>query len=177
MIYTNRYTVTKVILIAHNLRSCHNVGSLLRTADGFGVEQVILSGYTPYPHIPTNDPRMPHLAAKIDKQIHKTALGAEHTVQWQHTGNLLATLRVLRQEGWHIAALEQSPDSISLPDFVPPDKLALIAGREVEGVESEVLQACDIILEIPMSGTKESFNVASSCAIALYHCRFPSRPS
>lgn len=86
----------KLILIAHNLRSCHNVGSLLRTAEGLGVETVWLTGYTPYP--PTkDDPRLPHLAQKIDRQIAKTALGAQKTQPWQHAPDVSDLLTRLRQ--------------------------------------------------------------------------------
>lgn len=164
-------TVRKVILIAHNIRSCHNVGALLRTADGLGIEKVYLTGYTPFP-LGTFDARLPHLAAKIDAQIHKTALGAEKTVTWEHGDAIEPVLENLKNDGYTIAALEQDKRSVNLTTFLPEDKIALIAGREVEGVEPEVLAACDTILEIPMVGTKESYNVASAAAMALYHLIF-----
>lgn len=166
--------MTQIILIAHNLRSCHNVGSLLRTADGLGVEQVILSGYTPYP-ITSDDTRLPHEAVKLDRQIAKTALGAEKTQRWMHSDSIEPVLEKLRSQGYVIAAVEQAARSIALPDFVPPDKIALILGREVEGVEPEILAACDHILEIPMFGKKESYNVVQAAAMALYHCAFTLR--
>lgn len=161
----------QLILIAHNLRSTHNVGSLLRTADGFGVERVILSGYTPFPRLDTDDPRLPHLADKISKQINKTALGAENFVPWEHAKDISGVCQRLRAAGYSIAAVEQHKSAIKLPDYQPPERLALLVGREVEGVEPEILAACDLILEIPMFGQKESFNVAQAAAIALYHCR------
>ncbi len=160
----------QLVLVAHNLRSTHNVGSLLRTAEGLGVEKVWLTGYTPYPQGKA-DVRLPHLAAKIDKQIQKTALGAEKIVAWGHTDIKVALAR-LHQQGFILAALEQNPKSIKLPDFKPPDRLAIIVGRETEGLELEVLDSSDLILEIPMSGYKESFNVVQAAAMALYHCRF-----
>ncbi len=160
-----------IILIAHNLRSCHNIGSLLRTAEGLGAAKVILTGYSPYP-LSAHDTRLPHLAAKIDKQIHKTALDAEHQVAWEHHEDITAVIHDLRQFGYTIAAVEQAPGSIVLPDFAPSDKIALLVGREVEGVEPEVLALCDQALEIPMFGHKESFNVVQAAAMALYHCRF-----
>jgi tRNA G18 (ribose-2'-O)-methylase SpoU len=160
-----------IILIAHNVRSCHNVGSLLRTAEGLGVQKVILSGYTPYPeHI--NDRRLPHEAAKIAKQINKTALGAEDLVKWEHHADIFPVLKKLQKDGWHIAAVEQAEDARELPGYHPPTKIALLVGREVEGVEHEVLAACDLTLEIPMFGKKESFNVVQAAAMALFHCRF-----
>lgn len=163
-----------LVLIAHNLRSTHNVGSLLRTAEGLGVARVYLTGYTPYPLAP-HDERLPHLAAKIDRQIHKTALDAEQLVAWQQSSSLETVLAGLRAEGYSIAAVEQAANAIALPAFEPPEKLALLVGREVEGVEPEVLAACDQIIEIPMFGKKESFNVVQAAAMALYHCRFYTR--
>lgn len=160
-----------IVLIAHNLRSCHNVGSLLRTADGLGVTQVILSGYTPYP-LADNDDRLPHLAAKINKQIKKTALGAETTQRWIHAKDITSTIAALRAQGYIIAGVEQHKNAILLPRFDPPAKIVLLFGREVEGVEPEVLAACDMTIEIPMFGSKESFNVTQAAAMAMYHCRF-----
>ena len=160
-----------IILIAHNLRSCHNVGSLLRTAEGLGVSKVILSGYTPHP-THANDRRLPHEAEKITRQIHKTALGAENLVPWEYHHDILPVLAKLKQAGYAVAAVEQTGDSRELPRYHPPQKIALLVGREVEGVEQEVLDACDIALEIPMFGKKESFNVVQAAAMALYHCRF-----
>jgi len=161
----------QLVLLAHNVRSAHNVGSLLRTADGLGIQEVFLTGYTPYP-LGADDSRLPHLAQKTDKQIAKTALGAEKTVKWQHQTEIKIVLEDLKSQGFKIAALEQATESIALPDFVPPDKLALIVGREVEGIEPEILNLCDLILEVPMFGSKESFNVVQAAAMALYHLRF-----
>lgn len=161
----------KIILIAHNLRSAHNVGSLLRTADGLGVERVYLTGYTPYPEA-QDDARLPHIAQKVDKQIAKTALGAEKTARWQHHDDIIEVLDRLKSQKFDIIALEQAQDSIKLPVYNPPDRSAIIVGREVEGIEPDVLELCDDIVEIPMSGQKESFNVAVAAAVALYHMRF-----
>lgn len=161
----------QLILIAHNLRSAHNVGSLLRTAEGLGVQSVFLTGYTPYPAT-KGDSRLPHITQKTHKQITKTALGAEQTLAWDHEAAIEPLLSRLRQEGYTIGALEQTPGAISLPTFHPPDKLVLIVGREVEGLEAEVLAECSVCLEIPMLGSKESFNVVQAAAMALYHCRY-----
>lgn len=164
-------SMPEIILIAHNLRSCHNIGSLLRTAEGLGVEEVLLSGYTPYP-LTDNDPRLPHEASKLHKQIQKTALGAETSQKWRHITDLNQAITELRSQGYQVAAIEQAAHSMALPDFKTPDKIALLVGREVEGVEPEVLAQMDTILEIPMFGQKESFNVVQAAAMALYHCRF-----
>lgn len=161
----------EIVLIAHNLRSTHNVGSLLRTAEGLGVRQVLLTGYTPYPHT-DNDERLPHLSQKITKQISKTSLGAELSLSWQHQANIHEVFQDLRDNGYTIVAIEQAKASIPLPKFKPESKIALVVGREVEGVEPEVLALCDSIVEIPMFGKKESFNVVQAAAMALYHCRF-----
>ncbi len=161
----------QLVVIAHNLRSAHNVGSLLRTAEGLGVNKVFLTGYTPYP-LSAGDARLPHEAAKVHKQIQKTALEAEASIDWQHSDNIESVLSDLKGQDYVVVAVEQAEDSVKLPSFVPADKLALIIGREVEGIEPEVLALCDHTLEIPMFGQKESFNVVQAAAMALYHCRF-----
>lgn len=157
-----------VVLIAHNLRSTHNIGSLLRSCDGLGAGKMYITGYSPYPLLPSDDTRLPHIAAKLDKQISKTALGAEKTVAWQQSAELEPILEQLRLDDYTIAALEQAADSVPLNTYDAPGKIALIVGREVEGVEPEILALCDTILEIPMHGQKESFNVAVAGAIGLY---------
>ncbi len=159
-----------IILIAHNLRSAHNVGSLLRTAEGLGVETVYLTGYTPYPKM-DKDTRLPHLAAKIDKQIAKTALDAEKSIGWRHEDEIEPLIAKLKQHGFVVAALEQASGSVKLPDYIAPDKIAIVVGREVEGIEPGVLRLCDKVLEIPMFGKKESFNVVQAAAMALYQFR------
>lgn len=160
-----------IILIAHNLRSAHNVGSLLRTAEGLGVTKVYLTGYTPYP-FSTPDKRLPHIAKKVNNQIAKTALGAELSLKWKHYDSAQTLINKLKRQHYVICALEQTPNSILLPAFESTDKLALIVGREIEGIEPEILKLTDIQLEIPMFGKKESFNVAQATAMALYHLTF-----
>lgn len=160
-----------IVLIAHNLRSCHNVGSLLRTAEGLGVSKVILTGYTPYP-MSDNDNRLPHLAKKTHKQIQKTALGAEATQPWEHEQDINKALAGLKADQFITYALEQTDTAVPLTEFKPPQKLALLVGQEVEGIEIEVIAASDGAIEIPMFGQKESFNVAQAAAMALYHCTF-----
>lgn len=160
-----------IVLVAHNLRSTHNVGSLLRTAEGMGVSKVILSGYTPHPQR-THDRRLPHEVAKLEKQINKSALGAQDMLSWEYHHNLSPVLAKLKKDGFVIAAVEQAEDAKELPGYHPPEKIVLIVGREVEGIEPDILALCDIALEIPMFGKKESFNVVQAAAITLYHCRF-----
>lgn len=162
-----------IVLIADNLRSAHNVGSLLRTADGIGVEAVYLTGYTPHPSY-EGDNRMPHIAAKLTRQIEKTALGAETSVHWHYQPDVVKVIEELRTLGYSICALEQDPHSISLQDYVASQSIALLIGNEVTGIEPELLEKCDQILQIPMHGQKESFNVVQATAMALYHLRFSS---
>lgn len=162
----------EIVLVLHSIRSSHNVGSLLRSADGFGIKTVYFSGITPYPAI-KNDPRLPHLRTKITKQINKTALGAEKNIDIKVCENINDLVANLRNENYAITALEQASGSIYLNEFSPPAKLALILGNEVEGLDSEVMQLCDLCLEIPMQGKKESFNVSVAGAIALYEITTP----
>jgi len=161
----------KIVIIAHNLRSSHNIGALLRTADAMGVEKVYLTGYTPYPKV-KDDPRLPHLANKTHKAIAKTALGAEESVKWTVKQNIDDVIKALKAEAYDVAALEQTRNSIKINDYRPAPKIAIILGREVEGIEKEVVEACDEVIEIPMLGKKESLNVVQAAAIAMYHCRF-----
>ena len=161
----------EIILIVHDIRSCHNVGSLLRTAEGIGVDAVYFSGYTPYPHMP-GDARLPHISAKLTAQIQKTALVAEVSQKWKNVESVDSLLKDLSARGFTIAALEQTPASIELHSYTPPEKVALLLGREVEGIDPEILKHADVVVEIPMHGSKESFNVVQAAAMALFHLRF-----
>lgn len=154
-----------IILIAHNIRSAHNVGAIFRTAEGFGVERLILSGYTPYPRI-EQDPRLPHISAKLTSQIHKTALGTETMVDFEYRPT--PDFAALQKDGYVIVGLEQDQRAISLPDYAAPEKIALLLGEEVEGIEQDMRDICDVLVEIPMTGQKESFNVSVATGIALY---------
>ncbi len=158
-----------VIVIAHNVRSTHNVGSIFRTCEGFGVTKLILSGYTPYPAI-ASDPRLPHIARKITEQIHKTALDAETLVPFEHTDKL--NLGALKHDGYHIVGLEQDAHSVSLLEANLPNKIALLLGEEIEGIDALYLSEVDTIVEIPMHGKKESFNVSVATGIALHALTF-----
>ncbi len=133
---------------------------------------VYLTGYTPYPALPGGDPRLPYIAQKLTRQIHKTALGTETMMPWTHLEDVSACMAALRSDGYTVVALEQTETSILLPQFNPPTNIALLLGREVEGIDTELLKHCDMSVEIPMLGKKESFNVVQAAAMALYHCRF-----
>jgi tRNA G18 (ribose-2'-O)-methylase SpoU len=160
-----------IVIIAHDIRSTHNVGSLLRTADGLGVSKVYFTGYTPYPQL-ESDERLPHMAQKLGRQIAKTALGAEKSVNWEHRTDVRELINNLKRDGYTVAALEQSTGSQRLHEYVPTEKTALLLGREVEGIEDGLLALCDITLEIPMLGSKESLNVVQAAAMALFSLRF-----
>ena len=157
--------VPEIIVIAHNIRSTHNVGSIFRSCEGFGVSKIILSGYTPYPKLP-NDSRLPHIFNKLTLQIHKSALGAEEMVPFEY--QTTPDIEALKMAGYKIIGLEQDKRSIMLPDFKAPDKVVLLLGEEVEGITSDLRDKCDFLIEIPMVGKKESFNVSVATGVALY---------
>ena len=161
----------ELTIIANDMRSTFNVGSLFRTAEGLKVAKIYLCGYTPYPKKP-DDERLPHLAEKLDRQIHKTALGAKTMVPWEYRADVFDVIKQLQAEGVTVAALEQSPKSLDLTEYEAPDKLALLLGTEVTGLPKELLKAVPLHLEIPMHGRKESFNVVIATAMALFYFRF-----
>ncbi|OGL32352.1 hypothetical protein A3F64_00230 [Candidatus Saccharibacteria bacterium RIFCSPHIGHO2_12_FULL_42_8] len=157
----------KISVVAHNIRSSHNVGSIFRTCDGFGIEHLYLTGYTPYPAI-QNDTRLPHISEKATAEIAKTALGAEATVPFSYIPHASTTIDAFKSHGYTIVGLEQDDTAIKLPEFEAPEKIMLLLGEEVEGISAELRKKCDILVEIPMNGSKESFNVSVATGIALY---------
>ncbi|HRN97289.1 MAG TPA: TrmH family RNA methyltransferase [Candidatus Saccharibacteria bacterium] len=155
----------EIIVIAHNIRSTHNIGSIFRTCEGFGVSKIILSGYSPYPTT-ANETRLPHISNKLTSQIHKTALGAETMVPFEHQES--PDLETLHLAGFRIVGLEQDARSSILSSYKAPDKIALILGEEVHGLTKDLIDKCDDLIEIPMTGQKESFNVSVAAGVALY---------
>jgi len=161
-----------IVLIAHNIRSIHNVGSIFRTADGFGVDHLYLTGYTPYP-ASERDTRLPHIIQKTTDEIAKTALGAEKTVAFSHMQNPDSVIDGFKAHGHAIVGLEQNPTAVSLPDYkANGQKIVLIIGEEVTGLGPELAKRCTEFVEIPMVGQKESFNVSVAVGIALYAFRY-----
>ena len=161
-----------MILVLDNIRSCYNVGAILRTAEGFGVERVILSGYTPRVHDPN---LLPHLRTKLDKEIHKTALGAEDMLDVYSSDDIKKDLISLQQQGWQIVGLENNLKSdklVRLNDEKLRDKLTdkviLVLGEEVHGIDYSLHDIINLFIEIPMRGQKESFNVSVAAGIAMY---------
>ncbi|MDR1369845.1 MAG: RNA methyltransferase [Dysgonamonadaceae bacterium] len=146
---------TPLAVVLDHVRSLNNVGSVFRTADAFRLEAVYLCGITATP---------PHA------EIHKTALGAEDTVAWHYYRETLDAVAELKRQGYTVCALEQAEGSISLERFVPDrrEKYAVVIGHEVKGVRQEVVDACDICLEIPQYGTKHSLNVSVAAGIVLW---------
>ncbi len=155
----------EIIIWLHNIRSIHNVGSIMRTAEGFGVKKVIFSGYTPHPKV-KNDKRLPHIITKIETNLHKTALGAEKILDSQYFERPEQVLEAFSD--YQLLALEQSDNSQNLKDYKLDQKSILLLGEEVNGIAPELLKQANIVLEIPMHGQKESFNVSVAAGICLY---------
>ncbi len=144
-----------IVIVLDNIRSMHNVGSAFRTADAFVVEKIYLCGITAQP---------PH------REIHKTALGATDSVEWEYAEETNSLCEQLKSEGYQLGVVEQADESISLENFKPgtDSKLAIIFGNEVFGVEDKVVEKADFCLEIPQFGTKHSLNVSVSIGVVLW---------
>ena len=144
-----------VSILLDNVRSMYNVGAILRTADAFLINEVILSGITGTP---------PH------PEITKTALGAEESVEWRYVKDAYSEILTMKEKGWSICVLEQAHSSLPLQDFIvrPEEKYLLVVGNEVSGVNQSIVDIADILLEIPQFGVKHSLNVSVSAGIALW---------
>ena len=162
----------EIVLVVHNIRSAYNVGAILRTAEGFGVSQVVLSGYTPKVH---DASMLPHLREKLDREIHKTALGAEDMLDIYSCDDIISKISDLKKQGWQIVGLENnisgmpiySLGSVELSEILS-DKVVLILGEEVGGIDYSLHDIIDLFVEIPMKGRKESFNVSVATGVALW---------
>lgn len=145
-----------LVVVMDHVRSLYNVGSVFRTADAFRLQGLVLCGITATP---------PH------PEIHKTALGAEDSVQWTYEKDTLTAIEKLRNEGYTLLAIEQCEGSTMMQDFVPEEgkKYAVVMGNEVKGVQQSVVDACDGCLEIPQFGTKHSMNVSVTAGIVMWH--------
>lgn len=164
----------KLYLVLHNIRSVYNVGAILRTAEGLGVDKVIFSGYTPrYEDVRT----LPHLRVKLNRQIEKSALGAEKLVTQKSVDDLARWLQNQRTDGWVTVGLENNlaPEEESRKIVLGTEQaeklgeqVILVLGEEVDGIPFEIRAACEYFLEIPMCGQKESFNVSVAAGIALW---------
>jgi 23S rRNA (guanosine2251-2'-O)-methyltransferase len=163
--------MNKIVVIAHDIRSAHNIGSLLRTCDGLGVDRVYMTGYTPHPEA-SIDQRLPHIASRVTKMIHKTALGAENSVNWEAGQDIHDVIDKLRAQNFKIIGLELSQNAVPLHSFAIKDKIALLLGNEIRGIEQSLLDVCDSTVFIPMLGQKESLNVTEAASMALYYLRY-----
>jgi tRNA G18 (ribose-2'-O)-methylase SpoU len=150
---TKKLNNSQVILL-ENIRSCHNVGAIFRTADAAGWGKVFLCGYTPSPP---------------DRRIEKVSLGAENSIEWETCESIVEVIQKLRTSGFEIIALEKNDQAEDIfKTEIKNKKIALILGNEVEGVSSEILKLANKTLMIPMNGEKESLNVSVAAGIAFY---------
>jgi tRNA G18 (ribose-2'-O)-methylase SpoU len=147
-------------IVLHDIRSAYNVGAIFRSADGAGVSKVFLSGYTPAPR---------DRFGRVQREIQKTSLGASESVAWEKIESLASAIPHFQKDGFTVVAIEQSPQSISLRDFIVPDNVVYIVGNEVDGVSSDIQALADTLVDIPMLGAKESLNVSVAASIVLYH--------
>lgn len=147
-------------VLLHNVRSAHNVGSILRTGDAAGIGAVYLSGYTPLPIDRFGTPQ---------KDIAKTALGAERFLAWEHAKSPRRCIELLRKEGWHIVGVEQDARAIDYRTFRATKPTLYVFGNEVRGLSPSLRRMCDTLIEIPMSGKKESLNVSVAAGIILFN--------
>lgn len=151
----------EIAVLLHNIRSAHNVGSIFRTADAAGVSKIYLTGHTPAPL---------DRFGRVQKEIAKTALGAEKYIPWEHHAAPVRLLAKLKKEGWHIVGVEQSAQSVDYRKFRAKQPTLFIFGNEVNGIPKSTLNICERIVEIPMHGKKESLNVSVAAGIILFSC-------
>ena len=144
-----------LVVVLDNVRSCNNIGSFFRTSDALLIQSIYLCGIT---------------ATPPNKEIHKTALDAEKTVNWKYFEHTEDAVADLKNKGFYVYAIEQIDKSIMLPEFEPEtgEKIALVFGNEVKGVQQKIVDLCDGAIEIPQFGTKHSFNVSVSAGIVLW---------
>ena len=146
-------------VLLHNIRSAHNVGSIFRTADGAGVTKMFLSGYTA---LPLDE------KGKTHKDILKTALGAEKALPWEFERSPHVIIDRLKNEGWQIVGLELDDRAVDYRTFSLNAPTLFILGNEVEGIPEDIREKCNMLLEIPMRGTKESLNVSVAAGVLLF---------
>lgn len=146
---------TPITVILDNIRSSNNVGSVFRSSDAFLIEKIYLCGIT---------------ATPPNKDIQRTALGATDSVTWEYAKDTLNVVKQLQEEGFYIASIEQAENAVMLNDFNPPNgqKIAVIMGNEVKGVQQDVVSASNACIEIPQYGTKHSLNISVTCGVVLW---------
>ena len=146
---------TSAIVILDNIRSIHNVGSIFRTSDSFLIEKIIISGYTATPE---------------NSKMEKTALGSSDSVDWEYTEDIIETIEKLKKRGTRIISVEQADKSLNIENFKPvrDNKYAFIFGNEVDGIQDDIINVSDEVVEIPQVGTKHSLNVSVAAGIVLW---------
>lgn len=144
-----------VIIVLDNIRSQHNIGSIFRTADAFKIQSIHLCGIT---------------ATPPNREIQKTALGATESVEWKYHQSTIKLVKELKQDGYYVVAIEQADESVNVNDFKSNiyNKIALIFGNEVHGIDDDVMEICDGCIEIPQHGTKHSLNVSVAAGIVIW---------
>ena len=152
-------TQIEAVLVVPDIRSALNVGSLFRTADAVGISKIYLTGYTPRPTDQFD---------RIQKDIAKSALGAETWIPWEYKKTTIPLLRMLKKDGFMVVAIEQDVRSVDYRHVAPKNKVAFVVGPEVMGLDQKILKECDVIAHIPMYGKKESLNVSVAAGIALF---------
>lgn len=159
-----------IVVVAHNIRSAHNVGSLLRTGEFFAIDRVYVTGFSPYPTY-ADDPRDPRLRDLQTRRLAKAAAGAERTMPFDRHDDVHALLGSLRSDGYTVAGLELDPAAVPLTAYTPPERVALVLGDEVAGIDPALRASCDTLVEIRSHGRKETLNVSVAAGIALHHLR------
>lgn len=149
----------EAIVLVHDIRSTHNVGSIFRTSDAVGVSKIYLSGFSPTPVDKFNRPR---------KDIAKVSLGAEKTISWEYVEDPKNLIKKYKKAGFEIVGLEQTEDSIDYKKFKTTKPVFFIVGSEVVGMDKKIISLCDKVIEIPMKGQKESLNVSVAFGVAIY---------
>lgn len=162
--------MTKIVhILLPDIRSAYNVGSIFRSADCFGVQKIYLASTTPRP-----TDRFGRSTSGPQKEIAKTALGAEKTIAWEYSENPQDIIKKAKRDGFIVVAVEQSDNSVNITTFKKIlktekyDKILCVFGNEVEGVSKDVLKACDYVIELPMKGDKESLNVSVCAGVVMY---------
>lgn len=170
--------VVKTSLLANNIRSAYNVGSLFRLGDAVGIEKLYLTGYTPHPKM-DNDLRPAYVAAQTHRILQKTGLAGIESVPWKHSENALEIINQLKINGVKIISIERYTGSLNYLDYLKEHKAELeksgvcfIVGHERDGVDPEILKVSDAIVEIPMKGLGNSLNVAMAATVVLYSLIF-----
>lgn len=151
-----------IVVVLHNIRSAHNVGSVFRTADGALVSTIILSGYTPTPT---------DRFGRIREDIRKTSLGATETIPYEKIDDLRQYLQTVRASGFTVVAVEQTKNSVPYTALPVPEHVVYIFGNEITGIEDEILACAHHCIQIPMRGKKESLNVSVCAGIILFHAQ------